>query len=33
MIATTWAQIVKAVLLLSGATVLGLLALGRFGLN
>jgi cation/acetate symporter len=33
MIATTWVQIVKAVLLLGGATVLALLALLRFGLN
>ena len=33
MIATTWVQIIKAVLLLGGATVLGGLALWRFGLN
>jgi cation/acetate symporter len=33
MIATTWVQIVKAVFLLAGAAALGLLALGRFGLN
>ena len=31
MIATTWVQIVKAVLLLTGATTLGVLALARFG--
>ena len=33
MIATTWVQIVKAVLLLSGASVLGVLALARFGFS
>lgn len=33
MIATTWVQIVKAVLLLGGASTLGLLALARFGFN
>jgi cation/acetate symporter len=33
MIATTWVQIVKAVLLLSGASVLALLVLARFGMN
>jgi cation/acetate symporter len=33
MIATTWVQIVKASLLLSGATLLALLVLGRFGMN
>jgi len=33
MIATTWVQIVKAVLLLGGATVLALLVLGRFGMS
>src|SRR6185369_16109509 len=33
MIATTWVQIVKAVLLLSGALILTLLVLLRFGLN
>lgn len=33
MIATTWVQIVKAVLLLGGATLLALLVLGRFGMN
>jgi cation/acetate symporter len=33
MIATTWVQIVKAVLLLSGAALLALLVLGRFGMN
>src|SRR2546428_9728011 len=33
MIATTWVQIVKAVLLLGGASVLGVLALARFGFN
>ena len=33
MIATTWVQIVKAVLLLGGATALAVLALLRFGLN
>ena len=33
MIATTWVQIVKAVLLLSGATLLAFLVLGRFGMN
>jgi cation/acetate symporter len=33
MIATTWVQIVKAVLLLSGAAVLALLVLWRFGMN
>ena len=33
MIATTWVQIVKAVLLLSGALILTLLVLGRFGFN
>src|SRR5207244_10059174 len=31
--ATTWVQIVKAVLLLSGASVLGVLALARFGFS
>ncbi|MGH7562626.1 MAG: sodium:solute symporter family transporter, partial [Gemmatimonadales bacterium] len=33
MIATTWVQIVKAVLLLGGATLLALLVLSRFGMN
>jgi cation/acetate symporter len=33
MIATTWVQIVKAVLLLGGATVLALLVLARFNFN
>ena len=33
MIATTWVQIVKAVLLLGGATVLALLVLARFGMS
>ena len=33
MIATTWVQIIKAVLLLGGATMLALLALTRFGFN
>ncbi|MDX2013384.1 MAG: sodium/solute symporter [Myxococcaceae bacterium] len=33
MIATTWVQIVKAVLLLSGATLLALMALSKFGFN
>ena len=33
MIATTWVQIVKAVLLLGGATVMALLVLGEFGLQ
>jgi cation/acetate symporter len=33
MLATTWVQIVKAVLLLSGASVLGGLALARFGFS
>jgi cation/acetate symporter len=33
MIATTWVQIVKAVLLLAGGTVLGLLALAQFGFS
>ena len=33
MIATTWVQIVKAVLLLGGAFVLALLVLLRFGFN
>jgi cation/acetate symporter len=33
MIATTWVQIVKAILLLTGATLLALLALSRFGFN
>jgi cation/acetate symporter len=33
MIATTWVQIVKAVLLLSGAFILTLLVLSRFGFN
>jgi cation/acetate symporter len=33
MIATTWVQIIKAVLLLGGATVLALLVLSRFGFN
>ena len=31
--ATTWVQIVKAVLLLSGAAILALLVLARFGMN
>lgn len=33
MIATTWVQIVKAVLLLGGATLLALLVLSKFGFN
>ncbi|HEU4587034.1 MAG TPA: sodium/solute symporter [Gemmatimonadales bacterium] len=33
MLATTWVQIVKAVLLLAGATVLAALVLARFGMN
>jgi cation/acetate symporter len=33
MIATTWVQIVKAVLLLSGAVILAVLVLARFGMN
>ena len=33
MIATTWVQIVKAVLLLGGATALALIVLSRFGMN
>ena len=33
MIATTWVQIVKAVLLLCGATLLAVLVLARFGMN
>jgi cation/acetate symporter len=33
MIATTWVQIVKAVLLLGGATLLAILVLARFGFN
>jgi cation/acetate symporter len=33
MLATTWVQIVKAALLLGGATVLGLLVLARFGFD
>jgi cation/acetate symporter len=33
MIATTWVQIVKAVLLLAGATLLAALVLARFGMN
>ncbi|HKG11034.1 MAG TPA: hypothetical protein VKB07_10720, partial [Gaiellaceae bacterium] len=33
MIATTWVQIVKAVLLIGGATVMAFLVLGEFGLN
>ena len=33
MLATTWVQIVKAGLLLGGATLLGLLVLARFGMN
>jgi cation/acetate symporter len=33
MIATTWVQIVKAVLLLGGATLLALLVLARFGMS
>src|SRR5881396_1533506 len=33
MIATTWVQIVKAVLLLAGASILALLVLSRFGFN
>ncbi len=33
MIATTWVQIIKAVLLLSGGTVLALMALSRFGFS
>jgi cation/acetate symporter len=33
MIATTWVQIVKAILLLSGATLLAVLVLAKFGMN
>jgi cation/acetate symporter len=33
MIATTWVQIIKAVLLLGGATVMAVLVLSRFGFN
>src|SRR6187397_2054753 len=33
MMATTWVQIVKAVLLLGGATLLAILVLARFGMN
>jgi len=33
MIATTWVQIIKAILLLSGATLLALLALAQFGFS
>ncbi len=33
MIATTWVQIVKAVLLLAGASLLALMVLARFGMN
>jgi cation/acetate symporter len=33
MIATTWVQIVKAVMLLGGATLLAILVLARFGMN
>ncbi|MFZ5440066.1 MAG: sodium:solute symporter family transporter [Myxococcota bacterium] len=33
MIATTWVQIIKAILLLGGATLLALMALSRFGFN
>ena len=33
MIATTWVQIVKAVLLVGGATVMALLVLGQFGVQ
>ncbi|WP_237051520.1 cation acetate symporter [Magnetospirillum sp. ME-1] len=33
MIATTWVQIIKAVLLLGGGTLLGLLALSKFGFS
>ena len=33
MIATTWVQIVKAVLLMAGATLLAILVLARFGFN
>jgi cation/acetate symporter len=33
MMATTWVQIIKAVLLLGGATMLAVLALSRFGFN
>jgi cation/acetate symporter len=33
MIATTWVQIVKAVMLLGGATIMALLVLSRFGFN
>lgn len=33
MIATTWVQIVKAVLLLGGASVLAIIVLSRFGMN
>ena len=33
MIATTWVQIVKAVMLLGGATIMALLVLSRFGMN
>jgi cation/acetate symporter len=33
MIATTWVQIIKAILLLGGATLLALIALSRYGFN
>jgi cation/acetate symporter len=33
MVATTWVQIIKAVLLLGGSTILSLMALSRFGFN
>jgi cation/acetate symporter len=33
MVATTWVQIIKAVLLLGGSTILSLMALARFGFN
>jgi cation/acetate symporter len=33
MIATTWVQIIKAILLLGGATLLAILSLARFGFN
>lgn len=33
MIATTWVQIVKAILLLGGATILAIMVLARFGFN
>jgi cation/acetate symporter len=33
MVATTWVQIIKAVLLLGGSTLLSLMALSRFGFN